>query len=455
MAKLLLPIICCILLIPLAQSRADTTANNSPSSIPSNGIVPAATTNPEFPEMSTEDKTAKQALEKGGANAINIYQQAIAKNNQDKVASIGLIRAAIQQKKYDMAAKELALYRKKFGEDDRYLTEQAHYYSKTGKKQQALAILGPLLQKDPTNDALLDIKMDALANSQNITTSPQNQPVPVTENVKKPLKNTKNTKNTIKTSSPIAATNTTKAITKTNKLTNSYVEAGVERDSLTHNYGNWSNQYVKGFFQVNDKNAWYGELYHDYEFFQHGDFAKVEQTHIYNEDYYSTVSFGMSDNSIYIPKYYVGGSIFKKQLKQKQLIAYLGFHAYWWRPNSSSEDINPGFVYYFEKPWIFEAGLYINRSNPGVIYTASGYTAVTQGREKEHYITVRVGLGKESYLPLGGNVAVVGYASEVLTVTWRQWIGQNWGTNIIAERYHNKFYDRAGITLGLFKDFAL
>lgn len=240
-----------------------------------------------------------------------------------------------------------------------------------------------------------------------------------------------------------------------NVINNSYVEAGVERYPVTNGYGNWFNQYFKIFAQVDEKNAWYGEFYHDYEFFQHGDYAKVEQTHIFNEDYYTTVSAGLSDNSIFIPKYYVGGTLFNKQLKRKQLVFYLGVHAYWWRPDSSTEDINPGFVYYFEGPWVFEGGLYVNRSNPGVVYSASGYAALTEGREREHYITLRVGIGREAYLPLGGNVAVVGYPSQVVTVTWRQWIGNDWGTNIVAEGYHNRFYDRSGFSIGLFKDFAL
>lgn len=232
-----------------------------------------------------------------------------------------------------------------------------------------------------------------------------------------------------------------------------FVEGGIEYDKVTQNYGNWFNQYIKSFTQFNEKHALFLELYHDQEFKQQGNYIKGEHTYIYDEDNYFSWSAGISDNSIFVPKYYLGATYFNKQLKNKQLIGYLGTHLYWWRPNSSSEDINPGFVYYFESPWIIEAGAYINQSNPGIVYSASGYVAITQGRDKEHYITFRYGFGKEAYLPLGNNQDVLGYPSRVSTLTWRQWIGKDWGTNIIAENYYNPFYHRYGVTFGIFKEF--
>ena len=235
-----------------------------------------------------------------------------------------------------------------------------------------------------------------------------------------------------------------------------YVEGGVLYGELTAGYGVWFNQYLRTFVKLNKKNSINLELAHDYEFNQHGDYAVLQQVHTINDYWYTQAGAGVSNSSIFVPKYYVGGAVFRRLMSQGQLVSYLGAHAYWWRPVASTEDLNPGLIYYFAKPWVMELGGFINRSNPGRVYSASAYAVLTEGKEKEHFYSFRFGFGREAYLPLGPNVpGVEGFRSMVATATWRQWIGKNWGTNIVGETYNNKYYQRYGLSLGLFMDFSI
>ena len=233
-----------------------------------------------------------------------------------------------------------------------------------------------------------------------------------------------------------------------------YVEAGVLYGHLTSNYGIWFNQYLKSFVRLDKKNSLYMNLAKDYEYKEHGDYAAFDEMHIINDTWHTQISSGASNNSIFVPKFYIGGAVFKKSLQQRQLVTYFGAHAYWWRPRASTQNINPGFLYYFEKSWVVEMGSFINRSDPGGVYSASGYIVLTQGQEKDHYFIMRVGFGKEAYLPLGANIpGAVAFKSTVFTATWRQWLGKNFGSNIIAENYNNPYYKRYGLSVGLFMDF--
>ncbi len=235
-----------------------------------------------------------------------------------------------------------------------------------------------------------------------------------------------------------------------------YVEGGALYGYLTSGYGTWSNQYLRTFAQISPKNSVGLLVTNNYEYREHGDYIALEQVHVFNENWYTNFNIGTSNSSIYLPKYNIGGKVFRKLMPNRALVAYLGVRAYRWRPTYSTQDINPGLIYYFKKPWIVEMGTYINRSNPGNIYSASVYTVVTQGSNKHHYLTLRLGIGKEAYLPLGTGVpAAVGYFSTVVTGTWRQWWGCNWGTNIAVENYYNPFYKRYAATVGLFKDFSI
>ncbi len=235
-----------------------------------------------------------------------------------------------------------------------------------------------------------------------------------------------------------------------------YVEGGALYANLTSNYGIWSNQYLRGLVRIDNKNNLGFLATHNYEFREHGDYAVIDETHMFNDEWTTRLSMGISNKSFFVPKYYIGGTVFKKPQENKAWIPYFGIHAYWWRPVYATQSINPGVIYYFQKPWIVELGAYINRSAPGNIYSASVYAVATEGREKEHYITLRVGIGKEAYLPLGAGVpAAVGYFSAVVTATWRQWWGRDWGTNIVGENYNNPFYKRYGASVGIFKDFSI
>ena len=43
--------------------------------------------------------------------------------------------------------------------------------------------------------------------------------------------------------------------------------------------------------------------------------------------------------------------------------------------------------------------------------------------------------------------------TQEVSLTWRQWLGDDWGFNIRGEGLHNKIYDRVGVTTGVFKEF--
>lgn len=135
-------------------------------------IIPQVQTeNPEFPNLSIKAKQNQETLEKGIAEPLALYEQLTNLDENDKIELLNQIRAEIIHANYDTAELYLGLYADEFGEDNRYLTEKARLYSLNGKAGEALDILRPMLENDPTNDKLLDIQAYALvqpSNSQNI-----------------------------------------------------------------------------------------------------------------------------------------------------------------------------------------------------------------------------------------------------------------------------------------------
>lgn len=125
----------------------------------------AAPTNPTL--VAAQLAIAKKDFKK----AIGLYRNYLAKNPGDKEATILLIQLLSQESKFDDSLKMLAQYKKQFGEDTSYWTEQARYFALNNKSKEALAIVGPLLKKDPTNKLLLEIKQYALTHKGTISTT--------------------------------------------------------------------------------------------------------------------------------------------------------------------------------------------------------------------------------------------------------------------------------------------
>lgn len=107
-------------------------------------------------------------------DAIKSYQTALQANPNNKIALISLARVEIVKGDYKAAAQSLNQYKTKFGEDDLYLREKARLFTFTGKASQAQTIIDNLLQKNPTDDNLLDIK-EYLANNTKVSPNENNQ----------------------------------------------------------------------------------------------------------------------------------------------------------------------------------------------------------------------------------------------------------------------------------------
>ncbi len=101
-------------------------------------------------------------------------QQGVDKNADEKDTLIKQIQEHLFQGDFAGANKLLDTYKSKFGEDVDYKTEKARSFALSNNPQPALAILEPLLKKDPTNQTLLDIKNYAITHPATTTTISSN-----------------------------------------------------------------------------------------------------------------------------------------------------------------------------------------------------------------------------------------------------------------------------------------
>lgn len=236
------------------------------------------------------------------------------------------------------------------------------------------------------------------------------------------------------------------------KQLSNYVEAGGDYLHLTSGFGYWAGGYSRAVV-TKGKNIWNTEVNGQHEFGDAGVYLGAGDTYNFNSDWYGSLTAGSSVGGFFWPRFRADGFLNKKWLARKQLITTFGFGYYAAKDPHRDHSFFVGSTYYFEKPWIVEEGIRFNVSNPGSVFSPAGFVAVTQGRNRQHYLTVRAGFGKEAYQLIGPTVDLTDFASQTLTVTWRQWVGKDWGVNLVGDYYHSPFYHRGGPSFGFFKEF--
>jgi YaiO family outer membrane protein len=236
------------------------------------------------------------------------------------------------------------------------------------------------------------------------------------------------------------------------KLLTNYVEAGGDYLTLTNGFGYWAGGYARGVI-TQGKNTWSAEVNGQHEFGDAGVYLGAGDTYNFNPDWFGSLAVGSSVGGFFWPRFRGDGFINKKWMAHKQLITTFGVGYYASKDVHRDTSFFLGSTYYFTTPWILEEGIRFNVSNPGSVFSPAGFVAVTRGRNLKQYLTVRAGFGVEAYQLVGPTAALTDFESQTLTITWRRWVGESWGINLVGDYYHSPFYERGGSSFGFFREF--
>lgn len=232
-----------------------------------------------------------------------------------------------------------------------------------------------------------------------------------------------------------------------------YIEFGGSRSDLTKPQPHWTDAYLRGVVNLSPANSFSLEADRQQRFGDTGYWGSIGLTHSFTSNLYTNAYVGSSIGGLFLPKFRFDGFVNYKLLPEKQLVANLGFGYDKAKTANSADRFIAGATYYFNLPLIIQGGAEFTRANPGSILAKTYNLAVTEGREKEHYITFRAEVGREGYEVVNVGNTLVDFPIHIYSGTWRQWIGPGWGFNFNFEREINPYYNRNGATLGIFFDF--
>ena len=231
-----------------------------------------------------------------------------------------------------------------------------------------------------------------------------------------------------------------------------FVEAGGGHSSLSPGNPSWTDGYLRGVLS-GQSNTIQGLITREDRYGDTGWYFNTGLTHIFNQDWYGDVFVGFSSRCFFLPKYRTDAFIHRKLLPSKQLVVALGAGYEKAKDVHSAYRLNPEVNYYLRPSWVLQSGIVWTQGNPGGVLVHTQYFAVTQGRNKEHYIALRGEYGREAWELIGPARVLVNFPIHDVSGTWRQWLAPNFGFNLSVERYNNYVFNRTGATAGVFLDF--
>jgi len=230
------------------------------------------------------------------------------------------------------------------------------------------------------------------------------------------------------------------------------LELSAGYQSLSGGFENWRDVSLRGTYGI-QSHVLQGEVLASRRFNTDGVFVGVSDTYTFDEDWYASVALGAGDGAFYLPRYRLDAVLYKKWLADRSLVTSVGAGYYDAPGGNTDNSLSLGVVYYFSTPFIVEAGVRFNNSNPGAIKTNQQFVALTYGRAKENLFTVRHNWGREGYQTIAANSQLVNFASKETSISWRHWLDARTGLLVGANRYTNSFYNRSGANIGIFRDF--
>ena len=234
------------------------------------------------------------------------------------------------------------------------------------------------------------------------------------------------------------------------EIRNLELSAGTQH--LSAGLGNWRDLTLKGVYGLPD-HVLQGEVALLRRFDKDGVFVGFSDTYTFNDDWYGSAALGVGDGAFYLPRYRVDATLYKKWLETRNFVTSAGVGYYSAPDGHTDQSLSLGLAYYFDAPWVAEAGVRMNKSNPGSVSTHQQYVAVSYGRSKQDLVSARYGWGSEGYQAIATNTQLVNFKSQEATVTWRHWVTSKTGLLISGTRYTNPTYTRSGLNVGIFYDF--
>lgn len=198
-------------------------------------------------------------------------------------------------------------------------------------------------------------------------------------------------------------------------------------------------------------NVLQAELLEERKFGQSGGVAAVAFTQPFDEAWYAIGSLALGHGGPNWANQKLELQLSHKWLAQRQLVTSLALYEAHFDAARNDRGSRLSITLYGSTPALVEAGVILNRSQPGRVRSTMPYASAVFGQHGTQLISLRASSGREAYQALGTlGGGLVDFHSRSLSANWRRWLAPGWGLSAQIELYRNPAYQRHTLGGGLF-----
>jgi len=220
---------------------------------------------------------------------------------------------------------------------------------------------------------------------------------------------------------------------------------------VTNDFGDWKGAGLRLHAPVGTSTIWNVDAIGQEAFGDRGGYLSIGHRHQFGPSWFAYLSAGSGTGDFLFPDVRTDFTLGKAWLSRRNLVTMVGMTYVNAKKGFEDFALEGSLAMYFPRV-VVQAGGRINWSYPDAVRSGRGFGAVTIGRERSRTLTIRGSGGWEGYQLTGVDSTRQRFRSQEGSLAWREWLGGGGAVGVFlqAEVYHNPFYDRKGLTLGIF-----
>jgi YaiO family outer membrane protein len=219
---------------------------------------------------------------------------------------------------------------------------------------------------------------------------------------------------------------------------------------VSGDFGDWRGGRARLVVPAGSRDVFFIEGLGQRAFHDDGLYGALAHQHAFGDSWITFLSVGGGTGKFVLPDLRVDAMVTRKLLPSRRLLVTAG--GSWvvskdvYRDRAATGSV----TMYLSDAAVLELGGRFNWSRPGDVASQRAQLALTLGRQGSRYLVIRGSAGTEAYQLTGSGATEQKFRSREAAVTWREWLGRRMGIAIGGEAYHNPFYTRTGVQVGLF-----
>lgn len=231
-------------------------------------------------------------------------------------------------------------------------------------------------------------------------------------------------------------------------LPGGWIEANALAQSVTGNYGNWQGGYAR-YVNPSAHDTWYVEALGLHAFGESGFQMGITQRHDWNTRFFQMIGANVGSGASIMPRARVDGALGVRFGSANQFQATGGVS--YVKSVTALHDVAglASVAWYAPHALMLEAAVRYNVSRPGDIRSQRvSLTSIYTPSARRSFSLRAIG-GSEGWQVLNTATTFTRFQSQEAALAWREKITSHIAVSLQGDWYHNPFYTRSGVTLGV------